>query len=149
MGRVADFFADNRITLDGQKQAKMVSLDRKCEDIEAERDRLKAENLHLQSEVNPLKREVDRLKEQIKEQTAPSMSLDETEQTILEALSKFPRTETDKIANALKLSPEAALFHLNELRNMKFVDYNYDMGDQVWYLRQDGRAYLHRKGLLK
>lgn len=67
MARLADFFREQSITLDGQKKTKMLALDRQFDDMETERNSLKAENLKLKSQVNPLQRDVDRLKQQIQE----------------------------------------------------------------------------------
>ena len=67
MGRIADFFREQSITLDGQKKTKMLSLDLQFEEMEAEITVLKSENLSLKAQVNPLQREVDRFKQKIEQ----------------------------------------------------------------------------------
>lgn len=148
MGRVSDFFHDNNVPLDGQKRTKMVALDRQCEDIESERDRLKTENLHLQAKVNPLERENERLQQQLQEKASPSLSLDQTKEEMLRVLNKHPDSPTVDMAKTFDMTKEGVKFHLDLMKKAGLVDSYYDDGE-TWHLEHGGRAYLHKKGWLK
>lgn len=102
MGRFADFFREQSITLDGQKKVKMLSLDREFEDVEAERDRLKAENLHLRAQVKPLERDVDRLKERVEKKETDG--LDELTENMLLVIANNPDLSQDHLFAHFKLS---------------------------------------------
>ena len=70
MGRIADLFAEQRITLPVQRKQQMLARDREDEKLKAKVDTLEADNLKLRAEVNSLKSAVDRLKHQ--RQSQPS-----------------------------------------------------------------------------
>lgn len=79
MGRIANIFSGQHITLSLQQQKQMLLLDQEFEALESKVKVLEAENLKLRAEVNPLKQKVDRLQKQVQEggsDVHPSNSLD-------------------------------------------------------------------------
>ena len=156
MGRLADFFREQSITLDGQKKTKMLSLDRQFEEMETERDSLKAENLSLKAQVNPLQRDVDRLKNQIEgmQGKAAKGHLEEVESKILVTLSTIPGkrgANAPQIADAVGINETKAEYHLTKLVEANFVHaaYFYTSTPTEYRLGQLGREYLVKNDLLK
>src|SRR6267154_3786544 len=143
MGKFADFFREQSITLDGQKKVKMLSLDREFEEMKAERDRLKTENLHLRAQVEPLQRDVDRLKERV-EQNKTS-ELDELTEKMLQVIANNPELSKDELFSHFNLSEAKGDYHLDILRGKKFALYaNYLTHSHR--ATADGRAYLAKRG---
>ena len=65
MGRIANIFSGQRITLSLQQQKQMLLLDQEFESLESKVKVLETENLKLRAEINPLKQKVERLQEQV------------------------------------------------------------------------------------
>lgn len=67
MGKIANLFSGQSITLSQQQLRQMLLLDQEFEALEAKVKVLEAENLKLRAEVNPLKQKVDRLQKQVQQ----------------------------------------------------------------------------------
>lgn len=79
----------------------------------------------------------------------PQEPLDETREKILSILAKSGGSTKNEIAVSLKINPELAAFHLNELLYVDFVHHPAPYApSETWSIAQDGRAYLVRHGLL-
>jgi len=75
--------------------------------------------------------------------------LDETREKILSVLAKSGGSTKEEIASALKINPELAMFHLNELLIADFVHRPAHYApSETWSIAQDGRSYLVKHGLL-
>ena len=150
MGRVADFFREQSIILDGQKKVKMLSLDRQFEDMESERDSLKTENLSLKAQVNPLQREVDRLKNQINSSAAQNARLDEMSEKLLAKLANSDNDTTkDMLITHFQLSKAKGDYHFDILRENNFARLRVVISDSsYWLVTSNGRAYLAKYDLL-
>ena len=68
MGKLADFFRRQSVTLSQTQKREMLNLDAQLEALESKVKVLEAENLNLQADTNPLQREVERLQDEIKRQ---------------------------------------------------------------------------------
>jgi septal ring factor EnvC (AmiA/AmiB activator) len=154
MGRLADFFREQSISLAGQQKAKMLSLDREFEEIKAERDALKAQNLNLQAEVNPLKRQIERMQDEVErteaDLAARNERLDEKAETLLEAIAQRFNVPRDGGASIINGTSAEARYHLGILRERRLIRYvsaNYT-NDGRYEATQDGLAYLKKIGRL-
>jgi hypothetical protein len=153
MGRFADFFREQSISLPGQQKQKMLSLDKEFVEMEAERDALKTENLHLKAQVNPLHRDIERLKSkinQLEEATTTKESLDEKALALLSAIAKNFQIARDGGASIINGTPAQAAYYLGVLRQRGLVRYaraNYTL-DGRYVATQSGLAYLHKIGKL-
>jgi len=144
MGRFADFFREQSISLDGQKKAKMLALDSEFEALESKVKILDAENLHLRAEVNPLKREVDGLKNQIERKGAQQSHerLDETSEKILLDVANGPGVKADVIGNA-SLSRAKGELHFDILVKRGLLSQGLQaMGLSFYEATPEGRKYL-------
>ena len=122
MGRVAEFFREQSITLDGQKKVKMLSLDRQFQDMEAERDSLKTENLSLKAQVNPLQREVDRLKNQVEQNKPKAHSLLNTVTVdLLKLIANNPNFVVPNLFDHMGLTQLELDYHLDILKEQKLI----------------------------
>jgi len=144
MGRLADFFREQTITLAGQQKAKMLSLDRQFEDVESERDSLKTENLNLKAQVKPLEREVERLKNQMEQKNAAQShgKLDETSEKMLLDVANGSGVKADVINNA-GLSRAKGEHHFDILLKRGLIAQGLQaMGLSFYSATADGRKYL-------
>lgn len=64
MGRVADFFKAQNISLAIQQRQQMLALDREFMEMESQIQELNSQCLKLQAQVHPLEREIERFKQQ-------------------------------------------------------------------------------------
>jgi len=144
MGRLADFFREQSITLDGQKKQKMISLDRQFVEMEVERDSLKTENLHLAAKVNPLEREIERLQNQVQKMGSQNHGrLDEIAENILLALANG-EYDRERIFAPLNISKVKGDHLFDVLTERKLVNYEFGMTTTTPL----GRAYLVKHGLI-
>lgn len=152
MGKVMDAIRGAGITLDQQKSAKMAALDLEYDQMESKVKRLEAQILKLEAQVNPLQREVDGLQKRIQESSAKpvatTVELEKVKEEMLRVLNKHPRASTDSIAKAFDMTGDGVKFHLEAMRKEKMIESGYD-DEEIWWLEQAGREYLHKKGWLK
>lgn len=151
MGRLAEFFREQSIVLDGQKKQKMLSLDRQFVEMETERDRLKAENLSLKAKVNPLEREVERLKQEVQSKAAHDDSLDEIAVTLLQAIAdsdgRMPKYRTGAL---LKMTKAQTNYYFGLLERKKYIYQSAvdDDGELMYATEQGGLEYLAKRNKL-
>lgn len=144
MGRLANFFSEQNIVLDGQKKQKMLSLDRQFVETETERDSLKTENLHLKAQVKPLEREVQRLQDQVKKIGSQDHGrLDELAEKILLALANG-EYDRERIFAPLNISKVKGDHLFDVLADRKLVNYEFGMTTPTPL----GRAYLVKHDLI-
>jgi hypothetical protein len=155
MGRFADFFREQHITLAGQQKQKMLSLDSEFEQMKAERETLKTENLHLKAQVNPLQRQVDQLRGQIqraeeKSAADKNQALDDNSVKLLRAIANRFHVSEKGGASIIGGTDAQAEFHLGILRRRRFIKFagaNYTV-DGRYVATQEGLEYLHKIGKL-
>jgi DNA-binding MarR family transcriptional regulator len=143
MGKIADFFREQSIVLDGQKKTKMLSLDRQFEDMQAERDSLKAENLNLKAQVNPLQREVERLKNQVQTQGASVHGLEQSEIDMLIFIGNQKSSTSSDIAEGMGMHSVPVEHFLGRLLKKNYiVQQHVPMLGAMYSLDDKGNAYL-------
>ncbi len=125
---------------------------------DAKTAKLESENSILQHQINQLKLDLEEtknengiLKEQIRnnEKNSHTNDLEEIKKNILLFLSKHDESYVNQLASAIKVGPQTAQFHLEELSDSGMVDMScYFGGETSWYLAQSGRKYLVRNNLI-
>ena len=147
MGRFADFFREQSITLAEQPKSKMLALDREFENLKAERDALKTQNLKLQAQVNPLQRDVERLKAEVEKKSAQeSHKLDETSEKMLLQIANGVHDRDPLIAGLSRAKGE---YHLDVLIRSGLIDHSSLGGMGSFYsATPEGRQYLADHDLL-
>jgi hypothetical protein len=65
VGKLAEFFATQKIPLTAQRRSQMLVLDREYAALEAKVKKLEVENSNLKAQLDPLEAEVERLKQQL------------------------------------------------------------------------------------
>jgi hypothetical protein len=151
VGKLADFFNAQGITLPVQQKQQMLALDKEFESLEFKLTRLEAENLKLRAEVNPLKQEVEKLKNKVeKSGVHDSPTLDEIEVKILRLLSSLRSgANAVTVAANLKISPTKADYYLERMERAKFIHgaHFYNDTPTEYSLIQLGREYLVKHDL--
>ena len=143
MGRLADFFREQSIALDGQKKQKMLSLDREFVDMELRVQTTEAKLLKLAAEVNPLKRDVERLQNEIKQTGSQDhTSLDEVAEKILLAVAngEYSRERIFSNLNVSKVKGDH-LFDILAERRLLIYEFGTTTATPL------GRAYLIKHDL--
>lgn len=152
MGKLANFFREQRITLDGQKKTKMLSLDRQFEEMEAERDSLKTENLNLRAQVKPLEREVERLKNQVEQNAAQSrgrLEVISEKMLVLIANGAERRLTKEQVIRQFGLSQAKGDHHFDILSERALITLRVVSQDGSTYgATKIGRQYLADHNLL-
>jgi predicted nuclease with TOPRIM domain len=144
MGRIAAFFREQNISLAQQQKAKMVSLDREFEEMEAEVQRLNTKVLHLEAKVNPLEREVERLKQQIEQKGASGShdKLDEISEKMLSGIANGTGEKAKVIAMGGG-PPAKGEHHIDILVRRGLIFHEGFGGMGSWYrATPEGRQYL-------
>jgi len=154
MGRLADFFREQNITLAGQQKTKMLSLDREFEQMEAKLNVLESENLKLQAEVNPLKRQIDRMQDQVQraeaDLAARNEKLDEKAEALLVAIAHAHHVSEGRAETIVKGTRARAEYYLGLLKERRLIRYsgaNYTV-DGRYVATQEGLEYLQKIGKL-
>lgn len=126
------------------------ALEKKVATFQEENATLKSENQHLELDNYKLKEKIGNLEKQLAEIQGKASEVDKVKEGFLAVLSKISDDiSTEELASIAKMSVEAAKFHLVDLKEMGFIDARYYEGGAHWYLKQEGRKYLHPRGLLK
>ena len=150
MGKIIDALKGAGITVDLQKQAKMLALDGDFSDMEAKVKRLEAEILKLEAKVNPLERENERYKQQLEQQRTPAVgnNLDESVTQILITIANH-EIPKNRIIRNLNLSQAKGDHYIDILREQKLITISYGGQEGVVYrATPEGRAFLVKKNLI-
>jgi hypothetical protein len=109
---------------------------------------------NLEGQVDFLRAELDSALQQIqsfedKEQDSHSSVEPDEETRILLFLSKHERQTARDIANALLIGIQKVEFYIEELFSKQMIDgAHYLGGTSEWFIAQEGRRHLLKKGLL-
>ncbi len=130
-------------------------LEKKATTLESENELLKTANEQLKSEAANLRIANNELAAKIKEYENPQNKkdlIDEPKVKILALLAQYStddEIESNDIAAQCNMSPQATQFHLEELQASQLIDASYYVGrSPTWYIVQEGRRYLMKRGLL-
>jgi len=133
----------------------LAQADKRIVELESEITSLKGKLNNSQTTINQLTKENTELKKknQISEKPSQSVpSLDDSKIKIISLLSKISDEKeivTGYIASQCNLSLQATKFYLEELENDEMVSSSrYVDGTSTWSIDQEGRRYLHSRGLL-
>jgi predicted nuclease with TOPRIM domain len=118
---------------------------------------LESENQCLEFNNSKLKEKIRGLESQLSEAHDKTASLEEIREKILILVSQHEKITDAQVARAVGVGEQLATFHLNELEKADFVLSSFIMGDDwtgersrnEWYITQNGRSYLVRRGLLQ
>jgi hypothetical protein len=106
----------------------------------------------LNADIRNLRSEADRVKQELSKRPKPvhTSERSEVEMEILSllALRGDGPNSTDTFAAILKIRVQTAEFYLNELCEAGLVTFSDWDGRASWHLEQEGRRYLHQRGLL-
>ena len=153
MGKIANFFREQKIVLAGQQRAQMLALDAEFEQMETKLKVLEAENLKLQAKANPQEREIERLKQQINKSAAPveQAPLHEDAQKMLRLIAskQYWHSKDDvfrQMQASVQLNPVWAAYHFDELQRRDFVHAEPPIG--FYTATPAGRKYLVENDLI-
>lgn len=131
--KIADLISQNA-DLKGQLNS-AVSTRSKLEEVERA-------NVNMKEEIEALRRQLDQFGK-------PKDGLHEDAEKILHFIGQNESTTPSMIAKVLKISRGVMEMHLDDLIEASHLDASYCIGQEPeYYLRQDGRRYLHARGLL-
>jgi hypothetical protein len=132
MGWLADLLQE--LPVSAALKIKLEQFEAKHEKLQAEYDRVKEENEWLKAELQRFKGHDD---------------LDPAEENILKALSDIDDADAGTIFRRFGLSVGKGNFHMDRLRDLKFVRVIAGGDDGlIFSCTKEGRAYLARKGRL-
>lgn len=117
----------------------------------AELETLETEHAALKSENATLKKQVEELSAELDEARGKNVEdLGSEKEKILILLSQRDRLSPQAVAAACGMGLELANFHLEELFESDHITNVLSMGEgAIYFLDQEGRRYLIKKGLLK
>ena len=149
MGRVADFFSAQGITLAIQQKQQMLALDKQFEAFESQVKVLQSENLKLRAEIEPLKKQVDGLKQEIEKQRSPDHKLEQSEIDIMRFIGNKRGATSSDIQNGIGIHSVAAEHYLGRLRKSGYLDEQKVPMIGAWYSLSDkGNAFLMDNNLV-
>ena len=115
----------------------------------AELELMEKENASLKADNSRLKADLESSRKELVARTAPAAALPDTKEKILVLVAHHENATASRISGALSVSKGIVDLHLEDLRRAKFIETRYTMGEEPeHYVEQDGRRYLHGKGLL-
>lgn len=130
--------------------------DKKISELETENTSLKSQFEKAETTIRKLTKDNEELRSKIQTYEQPTNQsphinlLEQIKVDILIHMSKYEETYVQSIANVLKIGPQAALSHLEDLSDLEMVDHSISLGggENHWYLRKEGRKYLVKNGLI-
>ena len=135
-----------RIELANDKYA---ALERKLAELEHQAEKLAREKQATELEAYKLREQVRELEQKLSQ--SDSQRLAEIKEKLLLAIASNREASAPELCRVVGVGEQAALFHLEELRNASLVSVSHYYTGQasIWRLAHEGRRYLVSHGLLK
>ena len=128
---------------------KFAALERRLSESEKRVEQVEREKQTLELETDKLKDKVKDLEQQLA--TPDTQRLEDVKEKLLIAVSSNREATAPQLGPIVGIGEQAAMFHLEELRNASFVSVSHFYTGQasIWRLAHEGRRYLVSHGLLR
>jgi len=148
MGKIANLFNEQKISLPIEQRKQMLALDREFDELESKVTTLNSECLHLRAQVEPLKKQVERLQHQLEKQGTGDHDLEQNEIEMMKFIGNKQGTSKD-IREGMNLHPVTAEHYLGKLLKAGYLEQSQVPMVGAWYALTDkGNAYLVKKNLV-
>lgn len=130
-------------------QTMIAGLQSEHAELHEKRIDLLQENADLKQKLLDLEQQIAELKSESSDESSVPVQLEEAEEKILLFIAKMDRVTTDEVAHHLSESVPKTEYWLDRLCDMNLISFSLIIGGPTpYYIRQGGREYLVKRGLL-